>query len=174
MKLFGFGGGGKGLKSKLFGTKFDYTFTVHNLQPWPASNKAIAVGWQQGKKKRGATHSVFPSPQPGKLGRVIRFNEKFSVGATLYKVGRRRCLVSGKVCLGGSRAGVPGRCARRRTGAASDAPGALARDLVHARRRTRQAPRTLPAWARSRRSASSSRCWRPMGGPKSRRRWAGW
>ena len=40
-----------------------------------------------GKKKRGATRSVYPSTAPGRIGAVVRFNEKFDVSASLYKVG---------------------------------------------------------------------------------------
>jgi hypothetical protein len=84
MKLFGIGGK---LKDKLSAVRFEYTLTIHNLSPWPDSgNRAVAIGWQRGKKKRGATRSVYPSSQPGKLGNVARFNEKFELSATLYKV----------------------------------------------------------------------------------------
>lgn len=68
-------------------TRFEFQVHVHSLQPWPASHKAIAVGWQRGKKRRGATSSVFPLPAPGKEGTVVRFNERFTVNATMYKVG---------------------------------------------------------------------------------------
>lgn len=82
MKLFGLGR----VKEKLSAQRFEYVVTIHNLTPWPDSgNRAVAVGWQRGKKKRGATRSVYPSPQPGKLGNVARFNEKFELSATLYK-----------------------------------------------------------------------------------------
>jgi hypothetical protein len=34
------------LASKISATKFVYTFTVHNLTPWPHVQRAIAIGWQ--------------------------------------------------------------------------------------------------------------------------------
>ena len=104
-------------KAKLLATKFNYTLTIHNLSPWPQGHRAIAIGWQSkrcnwcamfcwrcmrlssidifsatyfhvgGKKKRGATRSVYPSTAPGRIGAVVRFNEKFDVSASLYKVG---------------------------------------------------------------------------------------
>lgn len=67
-------------------TRFEYAIHVHSLQPWPASHKAIAIGWQRGKKRRGATSSVFPLPAPDKQGTVVRFNERFTLNATMYKV----------------------------------------------------------------------------------------
>eukprot|EP00798_Chlamydomonas_sp_ICE-L_P020771 gene20771-27595_t len=78
-------GGLKKAKSKLSATRFQFTFTVHNLNPWPAGNKALAIGWQRGKKKRGATRSVYTSTAPGRLGAVVRFNEKIDFNASLYK-----------------------------------------------------------------------------------------
>jgi len=80
--LFSFG---SKFKNKLSATRFEYTFTIHNLTPWPSGNRAIAIGWQRGKSKRGATRSVYPSTAPGRLGAVVRFNEKFDVSASLYK-----------------------------------------------------------------------------------------
>ncbi|GAX79856.1 hypothetical protein CEUSTIGMA_g7296.t1 [Chlamydomonas eustigma] len=80
--LFGFG---SKLSNKLLATKFTFTFTIHNLSPWPQGHRAIAVGWQRGKKKRGATRSVYPSTAPGRIGSVVRFNEKFELSASLYK-----------------------------------------------------------------------------------------
>lgn len=74
------------LKNRFNATRFEFTLHVHSLQPWPAGNKAIAIGWQRGKRRKGATNSVFPLPTPEKLGTVVRFNEKFNVSATLYKV----------------------------------------------------------------------------------------
>eukprot|EP00877_Chromochloris_zofingiensis_P005908 jgi/Chrzof1/1570/Cz10g12240.t1 len=73
------------LKNRFNATRFEFTLHVHSLQPWPAGNKAIAIGWQRGKRRKGATNSVFPLPTPEKLGTVVRFNEKFNVSATLYK-----------------------------------------------------------------------------------------
>lgn len=92
MKLFGFG---SKVKDKLSATRFDYTLTIHNLQPWPAGNRAIAVGWQRGKKKRGATRSVYASTAPGRLGHIVRFNERFEISATLYKVRVHSCPAPG-------------------------------------------------------------------------------
>ena len=83
MKLFGF----NKLKDKLNAQRFEYNITIHNLQPWPDSgNRAVAIGWQRGKDKRGATKSVYPSNQPGKLGCVARFNDRFTLVSTLYRV----------------------------------------------------------------------------------------
>jgi hypothetical protein len=86
MKMFSFGS--KKLQNRLTATKFEFSLVIHNLQPWPSSNKAIAIGYQRGKTKRGATRSVFPSSAPGRLGSVVRFNERFELPVTLYKVGR--------------------------------------------------------------------------------------
>ena len=84
-----------GFFSELFGpnkataTRFSFTLTVHSLQPWPLGNKAIAIGWQRGKERRGATSSVYPSlAVKGKVGSIVRFNEKFDMPVTLYKVCR--------------------------------------------------------------------------------------
>jgi hypothetical protein len=38
-----------------------------------------------GKEKRGATRSVYPTTAPGRMGAVIRINERFDVPASLYK-----------------------------------------------------------------------------------------
>lgn len=74
------------LLDKLSAQRFEYAITIHNLQPWPAGNRAVAIGWQRGSKRRGATRSVYASTAPGRLGNVVRFNEKFELTATLYKV----------------------------------------------------------------------------------------
>jgi hypothetical protein len=42
-------------------TRFEYSIHVHSLQPWPAGHKGIAIGWQRGKKRRGATNSERPA-----------------------------------------------------------------------------------------------------------------
>lgn len=68
-KLFGFG---SKLANKLTATKFVFSFTIHNLSPWPHGQRAIAIGWQRGKDKRGATRSVYPSNAPGRIGWVPR------------------------------------------------------------------------------------------------------
>lgn len=81
----GFFGIGRSVKDKLSAQRFDYTVTIHNLQPWPAGNRAVAIGWQRGKKKRGATRSVYATTALGKTGNLVRFNEKFDLTATLYK-----------------------------------------------------------------------------------------
>lgn len=94
MKLFGFG---NKLANKLAATKFVFTFTIHNLNPWPHAQRAIAVGWQRGKKKRGATRSVYPSSTPGRIGSVVRFNEKFEVPASLYKASNGSSHASSKL-----------------------------------------------------------------------------
>lgn len=73
-------------KSRLSATRFEFTVHVHTLQPWPAGSKAVAIGWQRGKRRRGATNSVLPLPNKDGLGTVVRFNEKFSLTSTLYKV----------------------------------------------------------------------------------------
>lgn len=91
------------LKDKLQAQKFSFIVTIHNLQPWPdTGNRSVAIGWQRGKEKRGATRSVYPSPQPGKVGNVARFNEKFELSATLYKV-RHRARKSLRVAGAGAR-----------------------------------------------------------------------
>ena len=75
-------------KSRLNATRFEFSIHVHTLQPWPAqqSSRAIAIGWQRGKRRRGATSSVLPLPNKDGMGTVVRFNEKFSLTSTLYKV----------------------------------------------------------------------------------------
>ncbi len=72
-------------KNRLNATRFEFTVSVHMLQPWPAGSKAIAIGWQRGKKRRGATSAIYPHANPGKLDCSLKFNEKFTVPATLYK-----------------------------------------------------------------------------------------
>lgn len=76
-------------KNRINATRFTFSIHVHSLQPWPGTSKAIAIGWQRGKRRRGATNSVLPLPNKEKLGTVVRFNEKFSLTSTLYKVRRR-------------------------------------------------------------------------------------
>jgi hypothetical protein len=81
-------------KSRLNATRFEFMVHVHTLQPWPTGSKAVAIGWQRGKRRRGATNSVLPLPNKEGLGTVVRFNEKFSLTSTLYKVRAlelRRC-----------------------------------------------------------------------------------
>lgn len=73
------------VKQKLTATRFEFSFVVHNLSPWPEGARAIAIGYQRGKRRRGATRSVYPSRQPGRLGAVVRFNERFDMPVTLYK-----------------------------------------------------------------------------------------
>lgn len=73
-------------KSRLNATRFEFSLHVHTLQPWPAGSKAVAIGWQRGKRRRGATNSVLPLPNKDGAGTVVRFNEKFSLTSTLYKV----------------------------------------------------------------------------------------
>lgn len=77
---------GKKLKNKISATRFEYAFVIHSLQPWPAGNRAVAIGYQRGKRRRGATRSVYASSAPGRLGSVVRFNERFEMPVTLYKV----------------------------------------------------------------------------------------
>lgn len=74
-------------KSRLNATRFEFNIHVHTLQPWPAGSKAVAIGWQRGKRRRGATNSVLPLPNKDGAGTVVRFNEKFTLTSTLYKVG---------------------------------------------------------------------------------------
>ncbi|GIL66762.1 hypothetical protein Vafri_20263 [Volvox africanus] len=76
---------GSKVKQKLTATRFEFSFVVHNLAPWPEGARAIAIGYQRGKRRRGATRSVYPSRQPGRLGAVVRFNERFDMPVTLYK-----------------------------------------------------------------------------------------
>ncbi|KXZ47522.1 hypothetical protein GPECTOR_34g681 [Gonium pectorale] len=76
---------GSKVKQKLSATRFEFSFVVHNLAPWPEGSKAIAIGYQRGKRRRGATRSVYPSRQPGRLGAVVRINERFDMPVTLYK-----------------------------------------------------------------------------------------
>ena len=78
-------------QNRINATRFHFSVHVHSLQPWPAGSRGIAVGWQRGKRRRGATKSVLPLPNPDKLGTVVRFNEKFDLVSTLYKV--RMCKV---------------------------------------------------------------------------------
>ena len=74
------------LKQRINATRFEFAVHVHSLQPWPTGNKAIAIGWQRGKRRRGATTSVFPLPSNDKGGTVVRFNDSFKLSSTLYKV----------------------------------------------------------------------------------------
>lgn len=75
------------LKSRFAATRFDFQLHVHSLQPWPDGNKGVAIGWQRGKHRRGATGSVVPLPcQDGSGGTVVRFNERINFKSTLYKV----------------------------------------------------------------------------------------
>jgi hypothetical protein len=77
------------LKNQFNATRFDFQLHVHTLQPWPAGNKGIAIGWQRGKRRRGATASVLPVPNDvGDRGgsTVVRFNERINFKSTLYKV----------------------------------------------------------------------------------------
>jgi hypothetical protein len=84
------------LRSRLNATRFEFSLHIHSLQPWPASNKAIAIGWQRGKKRRGVTASILPLPLPldngagsdggGPRATVVRFNERCTFTATLYRV----------------------------------------------------------------------------------------
>jgi len=77
------------LKNHFNATRFDFQLHVHTLQPWPAGNKAIAIGWQRGKRRRGATTSVQPVPSDARSGgTVVRFNERINFKSTLYKVRR--------------------------------------------------------------------------------------
>ena len=78
------------LKNHLNATRFDFQLPVHTLQPWPAGNKGIAIGWQRGKRRRGATASVLPVPARERErggSTVVRFNERINFKSTLYKVG---------------------------------------------------------------------------------------
>ena len=74
------------LKQRFSATRFDFQLHIHTLQPWPAGDKAIAIGWQRGKRRRGATASVLPAPTgvPGGAT-VVRFNERINFKSTLYK-----------------------------------------------------------------------------------------
>uniref|UniRef100_A0A383VEV2 C2 NT-type domain-containing protein n=1 Tax=Tetradesmus obliquus TaxID=3088 RepID=A0A383VEV2_TETOB len=73
-------------RNRINATRFEFTIHVHTLQPWPAGSKAVAIGWQRGKRRRGATSSVLPLPSKDKLGTVVRLNEKFTLTSSLYKV----------------------------------------------------------------------------------------
>ncbi|KAG2495436.1 hypothetical protein HYH03_006383 [Edaphochlamys debaryana] len=86
---------GSKVKQKLTATRFEFSFVVHNLAPWPEGARAIAIGYQRGKRRRGATRSVYPSRQPGRLGAVVRFNERFDMPVTLYKSGSGNSQASG-------------------------------------------------------------------------------
>jgi hypothetical protein len=67
-------------------TRFDFQLHIHTLQPWPAGHRAIAIGWQRGKRRRGATESVVPAPSGERGGAtVVRINERIRFKATLYK-----------------------------------------------------------------------------------------
>lgn len=83
-------------RNRINATKFEFTVHCHTLQPWPGGSKAIAIGWQRGKRRRGATSSVLPLPNKDKLGTVVRLNEKFTLTSTLYKVRgiEQRCKAS--------------------------------------------------------------------------------
>ncbi|KIY95109.1 hypothetical protein MNEG_12851 [Monoraphidium neglectum] len=74
------------LKQRFNATRFDFQLHVHTLQPWPSGNKAIAIGWQRGKRRRGATNSIMPVPSSERGGStVVRFNERINFKSTLYK-----------------------------------------------------------------------------------------
>lgn len=57
----------KGLlgKGKGKAVKFEFHIQVHQLGPWPAGNKPIAVGWQRGSKRKGVTNPTLPSQNDG-------------------------------------------------------------------------------------------------------------
>jgi hypothetical protein len=81
------------LKNHFNATRFEFQLHVHSLQPWPATSKGIAVGWQRGKRRRGATATVTPAPGPELGGAtVVRFNERIGFKSTLYKVRPRACM----------------------------------------------------------------------------------
>lgn len=76
------------LRKRSGAVRFSYSFTLHVLSPWPASNKAVSVAWQRGskKKKRGVTEPHRPKQVQGQLGTAIEFNDVIQISATLYMV----------------------------------------------------------------------------------------
>eukprot|EP00803_Ostreobium_quekettii_P001224 evm.model.scf_295.7 EVM.evm.TU.scf_295.7 scf_295:72286-82378(+) len=77
--------------------RFNFSMTVHALAPWPAVDRAVAIGWQRGSKKskRGATASKMPQPLSGRLGSAVEFEEAFQLSATLYMDGGRKPSTAG-------------------------------------------------------------------------------
>jgi hypothetical protein len=78
------------LRSRFNAVRFEFQLHIHSLQPWPATTRPLAIGWQRGRRRRGATASVLPLPAgaaPGG-GSLVRFNERVRFKATLYKVMR--------------------------------------------------------------------------------------
>ena len=37
---------GKKVQQKLTAERFHFSFTIHQLSPWPGGNKSLAIGWQ--------------------------------------------------------------------------------------------------------------------------------
>lgn len=88
------------IKNRFNATRFDFQLHVHTLQPWPSGNKAIAIGWQRGKRRRGATNSIMPVPSSERGGStVVRFNERINFKSTLYKVRMRGAAAAGRAGL---------------------------------------------------------------------------
>ncbi|KAI8469921.1 MAG: hypothetical protein J3K34DRAFT_511741 [Monoraphidium minutum] len=69
----------------LTATRFDFEVHIHSLHPWPAGGGAIAVGWQRGKRRRGATAAALPLASGrgggGGGGVVVQFNERIGFKA---------------------------------------------------------------------------------------------
>lgn len=74
------------IKKRASAVKFGFSLKIGALAPWPSGDKACAVGWQRGKKRRGATEGRLPEQIPGQLGTAVRFNEIIHMSATLYMV----------------------------------------------------------------------------------------
>ncbi len=73
-------------KNRVNAVKFEFSIHLHTLQPWPASTRGIAIGWQRGQRRRGATSSVAPLQSKSGSSTVVRFNERFNLSSSLYRV----------------------------------------------------------------------------------------
>lgn len=136
-------------RNRINATQFVFSIHVHTLQPWPAGNKAIAIGWQRGKRRRGATSSVLPLPSKDKLGTVVRFNEKFMLSSSLYRVRAASHPATHHAKLLGSwqSASCTCRC---------------------------QEQTVTPRWDHSRRKHSFWQSWKQTGAHMPQQHWAGW
>ncbi|CAD7696243.1 unnamed protein product [Ostreobium quekettii] len=84
-------------KKRSGAVRFQFSLRVHSLAPWPAVDKAVAIGWQRGSKKnkRGATASKMPQQMAGRLGAAVEFEESFQLSATMYMDGGSRPSTTG-------------------------------------------------------------------------------
>lgn len=96
------------VKEKLQADKFSFTIGLVSLSPWPepASNREIIIGWQRGRRKRGATRSYGSvAQQYGRIGHIVRFDEEINLSASLYRV--RAWQRGGQAWVGARDRGAP-------------------------------------------------------------------